>query len=241
MDKDFINRSLSSYDWQTRFHGETRDDETGFYNYGYRYYDPTTGRWPSRDPLGDEAFFQKYTELSSLELFSTLDNVRKSNLYSFVDNNGINGLDKYGLHGFPAVDCDGTASTATCCSWTAVVGADASNNFTIGALTAHRLTGGPAAEVVWTDPCNIAANAGHTIERISVSKRPNEVIDTGYTMNGVFIKTGTKTIQRAGGERIIGNDGLMFVFTRWALTHSGAQAQAASSATFCCCHAITHP
>jgi hypothetical protein len=26
MDKDFINRSLSSYDWQTRFHGETREE-----------------------------------------------------------------------------------------------------------------------------------------------------------------------------------------------------------------------
>jgi RHS repeat-associated protein len=76
MDKDFINRSMSSYDWQTRFHGETRDDETGFYNYGYRYYDPVTGRWPSRDPIGEAGGF---------------------NLYGFVRNNGVNGVDSLGL------------------------------------------------------------------------------------------------------------------------------------------------
>ena len=23
------------------------------YHYGYRYYDPVTGRWPSRDPFGN--------------------------------------------------------------------------------------------------------------------------------------------------------------------------------------------
>jgi RHS repeat-associated protein len=27
------------------------DSETGLYYYGYRYYDPSTGRWPNRDPL----------------------------------------------------------------------------------------------------------------------------------------------------------------------------------------------
>jgi RHS repeat-associated protein len=78
MDKDFINRSLSSYDWQTRFHGETRDDETGFYNYGYRYYDPKTGRWPSRDPIEEQGGL---------------------NLYGFIGNDGINTIDILGLTG----------------------------------------------------------------------------------------------------------------------------------------------
>jgi RHS repeat-associated protein len=27
---------------------------SGLYYYGYRYYDPVTGRWPSRDPIGEE-------------------------------------------------------------------------------------------------------------------------------------------------------------------------------------------
>jgi RHS repeat-associated protein len=76
MDKDFINRSMSSYDWQTRFHGETRDGETGFYNYGYRYYDPVTGRWPSRDPIEEDGGL---------------------NLYGFVNNDGVNQWDVNGL------------------------------------------------------------------------------------------------------------------------------------------------
>jgi RHS repeat-associated protein len=44
--------------------------------YGYRYYDPTTGRWPSRDPIRERGAL---------------------NLYVFVANNGINGTDLLGL------------------------------------------------------------------------------------------------------------------------------------------------
>ena len=39
--------SLENY----RFSTKPYDELTGFYYYGYRYYDPVTGRWPSRDPL----------------------------------------------------------------------------------------------------------------------------------------------------------------------------------------------
>jgi hypothetical protein len=44
--------------------------------YGYRYYDPVTGRWPSRDPIEEEGGI---------------------NLYGFVGNNGINNLDVLGM------------------------------------------------------------------------------------------------------------------------------------------------
>jgi RHS repeat-associated protein len=37
--------STKYYDW-----------ETGLYYYGYRYYDPNTGRWLSQDPLTDRGF-----------------------------------------------------------------------------------------------------------------------------------------------------------------------------------------
>jgi RHS repeat-associated protein len=49
-------------------------DETasGMFFYGFRYYDPETGRWPNRDPSG--------------ETFSR-------NLYGFTDNNTINYVD----------------------------------------------------------------------------------------------------------------------------------------------------
>jgi len=44
--------------------------------YGYRYYDPVTGRWPSRDPIGERGGV---------------------NLYGFVRNNGVTSLDYLGM------------------------------------------------------------------------------------------------------------------------------------------------
>ena len=44
--------------------------------YGYRYYDPVTGRWPSRDPIGEDG---------------------GENLYGFISNDGINYFDYLGL------------------------------------------------------------------------------------------------------------------------------------------------
>ena len=37
-----------------RFSTKPLDSETGLYYYGYRYYDPVTGRWPSRDPIEEQ-------------------------------------------------------------------------------------------------------------------------------------------------------------------------------------------
>jgi hypothetical protein len=44
--------------------------------YGYRYYDPVTGRWPSRDPIDERGGM---------------------NLYGFVGNDGVNQWDLLGL------------------------------------------------------------------------------------------------------------------------------------------------
>jgi RHS repeat-associated protein len=32
------------------------DEENGLVYYGYRYHSPPQGRWPSRDPFGEEGF-----------------------------------------------------------------------------------------------------------------------------------------------------------------------------------------
>jgi RHS repeat-associated protein len=48
---------------------------TGLYYYGYRYYDPLTGRWPSRDPIEERGGV---------------------NLYGFVGNDGVNKWDYLG-------------------------------------------------------------------------------------------------------------------------------------------------
>ncbi|MCX6868282.1 MAG: hypothetical protein NTV46_19165 [Verrucomicrobia bacterium] len=47
-------------------------------DYGYRYMDPLTGRWPSRDPIEEEG---------------------GENLYGFVGNDGASSWDKLGLEG----------------------------------------------------------------------------------------------------------------------------------------------
>ena len=43
-----------------RFSTKPLDAETGLYYYGYRYYDPVTGRWPSRDPIGEKGGVNLY-------------------------------------------------------------------------------------------------------------------------------------------------------------------------------------
>jgi len=53
-----------------------QDQETGYLYYGFRYYDPQTGRWPNRDPLGERGGL---------------------NLYGFVGNNSILYIDADGL------------------------------------------------------------------------------------------------------------------------------------------------
>jgi RHS repeat-associated protein len=39
-----------------RFSTKYTDDETDLLYYGYRYYNPSTGRWPSRDPINELGF-----------------------------------------------------------------------------------------------------------------------------------------------------------------------------------------
>lgn len=59
-----------------RFSTKYQDTETGFYNYGYRIYQPSTGRWLSRDPMEEAG---------------------GANLYGFVSNDPINYVDPLGL------------------------------------------------------------------------------------------------------------------------------------------------
>ena len=59
-----------------KFSTKPLDAENGLYYYGYRYYDPMTGRWPSRDPI---------EEMGGV------------NLYGFVGNGKANRWDILGL------------------------------------------------------------------------------------------------------------------------------------------------
>ena len=58
-----------------RFSTKYEEAESGFLYYGFRYYDPETGRWPNRDPIEEEGGY---------------------NLYGFVGNDGMNAWDYIG-------------------------------------------------------------------------------------------------------------------------------------------------
>ena len=59
-----------------QFSSKERDAFTAFYYYGLRYYNPSTGRWLSRDPIAEKGGV---------------------NLYGMVGNNPINWVDSLGL------------------------------------------------------------------------------------------------------------------------------------------------
>lgn len=59
-----------------RFSSKYTDDETGLVYYGYRYYQPESGRWINRDPSGETS---------------------EADLYNACGNNAIDNIDLFGL------------------------------------------------------------------------------------------------------------------------------------------------
>jgi RHS repeat-associated protein len=92
-----------------RFSTKYQDEETGLVYYGYRYYDPSTGRWLNRDPLGELGFmllkerrqafirttvtFREFTE----QLNVLIAEPGGVNRYAFVGNAPIGFYDYLGL------------------------------------------------------------------------------------------------------------------------------------------------
>jgi len=85
---DYSPRTSSESAFEFSFQGQFQDSATGWLNYGYRYYIPALGRWPSKDPIGESG---------------------GANLYGMVNNNPLGQVDLLGL----AIEC--TAS-GTCVS-----------------------------------------------------------------------------------------------------------------------------
>jgi RHS repeat-associated protein len=63
---------VNPFRWSTKY----QDDESDFVYYGYRFYNPSTGRWLNRDPLGE---------------------LGGKNLYAFCINSPIDTIDPDGL------------------------------------------------------------------------------------------------------------------------------------------------
>ena len=72
-----------------------QDDETDLIYYGYLYYNPNTGRWPNRDPLGEKGF---ETALRTKRCFlcKTAELLEGPNLYAFVANDPLDYVDTDG-------------------------------------------------------------------------------------------------------------------------------------------------
>jgi hypothetical protein len=75
-------------------HPESKDIE---WDDGYRYDDPVIGRWPSRDPLGDEVFFSNVTTNANPARKLSLRKETYGNLYAFVKNGPTSKTDWLGL------------------------------------------------------------------------------------------------------------------------------------------------
>ena len=76
-------RSSSSYDWKYLHQTGRLDGDTDLYHFRNRDYSATLGRWTQTDPIGFEA--------------------GDTNLYRYVGNGPVNGVDPWGLREIPEV------------------------------------------------------------------------------------------------------------------------------------------
>jgi RHS repeat-associated protein len=108
----------SNYGFSTK----PQEKVTGLLYYGLRYYEPITGRWPSRDPLSDRSYLLgRWNELFGVDkskrleqlVYSGLSNIHdtdnainqeikyikaaEKNFLMYADNNAINQTDYLGL------------------------------------------------------------------------------------------------------------------------------------------------
>jgi RHS repeat-associated protein len=84
-----------------RFSTKYQDDETDFLYYGYRYYNPSTGRFIGRDPAEEEGASLLRTGRQSEDQFDANGNwigeTDSVNLYAFVANDPLDAFDYLGM------------------------------------------------------------------------------------------------------------------------------------------------
>jgi hypothetical protein len=149
--------------------------------FGYRFYNASTGRWLSRDPLGEEAAMRAISE--GAEKQNDWDRVEEYQsastkpAYLFLQNAAIQAYDWLGL-----------------CTVVGPLAPDRGAYFGLGDLKRHKLGKGPPATVIWSLPCgafmyivNIEVTskptAGSGGERITNGGKSAELsVETRYAM-----------------------------------------------------------
>ena len=206
-----VIRPLPSADRQARLHPKTCRKRPGVMFYGYRYYDPMTGRWPSRDPVEEKGGM---------------------NLYGFLGNSSIDQTDYIGLMGpispfttdsHPSqwditphpinedLDCDGEDERVTEELTANSISNDTpviDNIIHLGdkAINGEADALGSAITATWSDPCG-----EDELLRMAVVTSPDE----------------------SSSGRIEGENGVMTIQSRNILW-SEASLKDASKAKFCC-------
>jgi RHS repeat-associated protein len=117
--------------------------------YAYRYYDPVTGRWPSRDPIAERGGV---------------------NLYGFVGNDGVNrwdvlGLQSYNSPGGAAVLADLAAAEAAAAGYPSVAAMQQ-------ALAAAAQAAATAAALAKVERCRQLGQ----LKRAAIDRQKNEGI-----------------------------------------------------------------
>lgn len=78
------------------FTGREKDDETGLYYYGARYYDPLLGRFVSSDPALDWIGQEDFEEKAERSLKEYLSDPQNLNAYTYALNNPVKHTDPEG-------------------------------------------------------------------------------------------------------------------------------------------------
>jgi RHS repeat-associated protein len=111
MSAEFFPLETSAFGWNFGFKGQFLDGDTGFYNYGYRYYSDHLGRWMNRDPLTEQIFWNNFSASYMGRDRHKLRAEANLSPYGFLVNNPTNHLDIYGLHRGLLVGYDITVTT----------------------------------------------------------------------------------------------------------------------------------
>ena len=80
-----------------KFSSKYTDEIGGLVYYGFRLYNPDTGRWINRDPLGDIAFYARYADPIDQNKLASFEREAVTSTYVFIGNSVLANVDTLGL------------------------------------------------------------------------------------------------------------------------------------------------